>query len=499
MKKCNITNLIDLIDSFQNVKTISVIHNGKPISYDDFYKEIVSLSGKLLKSDESDEYNEKVIISLANKYDLLVAIYASIYSKKIAVPIEPNQNDTCIDQINHKVQPTFWIKENMIINHVGKTHTANTKLVFENKHFPGQEVSIDEQSALILLTSGTTGDRKAVSLSHKNITQTSVEINKFTRAKPGIIEYLMVPLYHSFGFARTRCVFLLQGTLIIDDGFFNPLLAIKRIKTNNVNSLSGVPATFLLLLNAKKIQLKSIGSIISVIEMGSAYMSTENKLKLMDIFPNARICMHYGLTEASRTSFIEFHSEKNKLQSVGKPTAGVQVYITQKNHQPLPVGEKGLISVTGPNVALGYVNDEILTHQKFCCGTFYSDDIGYFDTDGYLYYCGRNDDIINFGGKKISSLEIEGILLSSGLIHYEFVVLALPDVLSIYGQNISLFVSTSGRTGETVDLKSINSFLNDSGIDNIFLVKKVIYVDSFPYTDNGKIKRKELYHYGQNS
>ena len=86
-------------------------------------------------------------------------------------------------------------------------------------------------------------------MSHNNLIRTSLYLNKFLKINKNIIEYLMVPLTSSFGFARLRCVMLKKGCLITDSNFFNPLLMIKRFKKYNINCISGVPSAFAMLIS----------------------------------------------------------------------------------------------------------------------------------------------------------------------------------------------------------------------------------------------------------
>ena len=188
-------------------------------------------------------------------------------------------------------------------------------------------------TALILLTSGTTGFKKGVILSHNNLLFTSLNLNKFMNLNKNVCEYLMVPLTNSFGFARMRSIFLKKGCLIIDNGFFNPLLMLQRLREHNINSISGVPSSFAMLLTLPTHSLNQLRKSLIWMEIGSASMEKYFKLKLLKLFNKQIIAYHYGLTEASRSSLINLRNDFKKITTVGKAPKGVEINICDENRK----------------------------------------------------------------------------------------------------------------------------------------------------------------------
>ena len=125
-----------------------------------------------------------------------------------------------------------------------------------------------------------------------------------------------------------------------------------------------VPAGFALMLKLSGDKLGEYSAQLKYIEIGSAPMPLETKRKLMELLPKTRICMHYGLTEASRSCFIEFNSENDKLDSVGRPSPNVDVRICDSNHNVLPNGCEEY-PCKGPHVMKEYLNNPELTKSFY--------------------------------------------------------------------------------------------------------------------------------------
>ena len=111
-------------------------------------------------------------------------------------------------------------------------------------------------------------------------------------------------------------------------------------------------------------------------------MSLEHKLKLMDLLPDTRICMHYGLTEASRSTFIEFHKDKEFLDSIGKSTPGVQLEIRNNLARECLIDESGTINVKGDSVAKEYLSSGNIVSKS---GWLDTGDSGFLNSQGYIF------------------------------------------------------------------------------------------------------------------
>ena len=124
------------------------------------------------------------------------------------------------------------------------------------------------------------------------------------------------------------------------------------------------------------------------IEIGSAAMPLETKRKLMDLLPQTRICHHYGLTEASRAAFLEYHADRDHLASIGRPSPNVEMAVRDDDGRDLPDGQEGEIAVRGGMVMQQYWKQPELTRDALRGGWLRTGDRGYRDADGYYYLTG---------------------------------------------------------------------------------------------------------------
>jgi long-chain acyl-CoA synthetase len=264
-------------------------------------------------------------------------------------------------------------------------------------HMPGADDIAD-----ILFTSGSTGAPKGVVLTHANIAAAAHNINAFIGNEATDREVVTVPLSHSFGLGRLRCNLMAGGTLIIVHGLTYPAQVFRSLQQNAATGLSCVPSGMAVLLKPGGKYLSAAGRHLRYVELGSAPMPETSKRMLMQLLPDTRLCMHYGLTEASRSAFIEFHADASHLDSVGRASPNVEIRICADDGDALGAGETGRICVRAATVMHGYWRDQVRTREVLDAeGWLDTGDLGRLDGDGYLHLAGRRDDLINVGGRKV--------------------------------------------------------------------------------------------------
>jgi acyl-CoA synthetase (AMP-forming)/AMP-acid ligase II len=251
----------------------------------------------------------------------------------------------------------------------------------------------------ILLTSGTTGRPKGVVLTHRNILAAAQQINGFIGNSPDDCELLLLPLCHSFGLGRLRSVLLQGGAVVLAPGMARLGRLMDKIEQHRVTGLALVPLGVSLLLKVAEEQLSALSGQLRYLEIGSAPMERRDKEQLCRLLPRTRICMHYGLTEGSRAAFLSFHDSPDRLDSIGRATPGVEMKVS-----------KGHLLVRGEMVMKEYWQDEEATCEKLKEGWLKTGDLGWQDEEGYFYLSGRESEMLNIGGRKISPVEIERVL-----------------------------------------------------------------------------------------
>lgn len=260
----------------------------------------------------------------------------------------------------------------------------------------GHTPAAGDAIAQIVFTSGTEGRPKAIAITHGNLADVVDRLNRSMAVDDGIREYIGVPVTYSFGLGRARAVSAAGGSVFIPERF-DPAEIGRMAAAGDINAVSAVPALWRLIL-ANPDAIGAAGARIRWIEIGSQAMSAAEKIALRRLFPEARIVQHYGLTEASRTTFLQVDSAPEEvLGSVGAPTGAVEVAI----------GGDGSIRIRGPHVAAGTLADDgtivKLTDDE---GWLVTKDQGRLD-GGFLWYEGRLDDQINVAGLKIGAEALE--------------------------------------------------------------------------------------------
>jgi len=484
---------------------IAIVYNNNTYSYTDIWVDAKKLAYWF---DVNLESHARMGIILDNSYEAILAIYGIVLSNRICVPIDTDMHEGNIRYIIDDASISLILTSSKYLDKVEKVNKKNKfKIILADSykygmkynsieriiqnintdHFKESVKASDSSIAFILYTTGTTGPKKGVMLSHGNLLAATRNINKFMRIGPWAVESLPMRLSHSFGFARLRCVFDVGGTVILENGLLRPERLLSNMLYYEANAISSVPAGFAIIFDYYKDMFEKIGSQIKYIEIGSAFMRKNHKDMLIELCPDARICMHYGLTEASRTTFIEFHSEKGKLHTVGKPTPNVEIRIIDNDGNTLSVNETGEILVKGGMVMQGYWNKKKMTNKSLTSGWLHTSDIGMIDTDGYLHLLGRNKEIINIGGLKVAPGEVEEILLKyDGIAEVAVVGMKSSDDISY--EMIKAFIVTDD---DKLSIKDLEKFCLEN-MESYKLPTKFEIVESLPKTASGKIQRHLL-------
>jgi len=332
--------------------------------------------------------------------------------------------------------------------------------------------------AQVVYSSGTEGKPKALLISHASLSDVVERLNNVMHVNETIKEYIGVPVTYSFGLGRCRAVAAAGGSFYIPENGFNPVEIQRMLEAGDINSISAVPTLWRMILNNPD-SIGTSGSKVKWIEIGSQYMSRKEKEQMKLLFPSAKIIQHYGLTEASRSTFLDISdTEGEHLESVGKAYGEVKVGVSDNNR----------IMIKGPHIALGTIVDNTIKPVVNDESWLVTNDNGHL-TNGYLYFDGRSDDIINLSGIKINPELIQQNIYNNYSFNDHFAICRITDELSGDG----IFVAVERDSGLELDVvkKAVLTELSKTGI-NPSSSLKTQYIDSIPRTETGKVKRKEL-------
>jgi long-chain acyl-CoA synthetase len=266
-------------------------------------------------------------------------------------------------------------------------------------------------------------------------------------------------------------------------GLRNPALALKQLLDARATGLALVPAGFDLILRMTKDRLGDARDHLRYIEIGSAAMRPETRQKLLDLLPRTRICHHYGLTEASRAAFIEYHADRDRPASIGRPSPNVEMAVRDAAGRDLPDGESGEIVVRGGMVMQQYWKQPELSRDVLQNGWLRTGDRGYRDAGGYYYLTGRESDVVNVGGRKVSPEEVEQALNGHPAV-VESACVGIPDPQGILGECLKACVVLRGDVGDEQLIEWLRQRVEEHKIPRLWQ-----RVDTIAKTASGKIQR----------
>mgnify|MGYP001438894609 CR=1 FL=1 len=486
----------------RNDDSVAIIYNNALYSYKAIYGNSLKLANKL---DDIVGKQGVVLTILPNCIEFVYSFYSCMFANIIFMPIDYHSSvenikfylkDTsckCVfttTLIYKKIQNEQFIKGvQFIIVDANKLQSNSLDSILETDFngvfFPETSIAVSD-NACLFYTTGTSGFKKGVLLSHKNLMTSTKNICKFMGIESPIVESLPMPLSHSFGFARLRVVFSVGGTVVLENGLIRPELIFYNIKKYEVNALSMVPAGFRLFLSRYEDQFLTVANQLLFIELGSAPMSVDEKKQLLQFCENATICMHYGLTEASRSVFLNFNNSNEHLGSIGKASPNALVKLVDQNNCEIEEdGIAGQFVVSGAHVAKSYWKNEMKSLETFKDNFVYTNDMG-IRKDGFYYFLGRSDDVININGLKVAPEEIEQALRKCIDIEDAAVIGVFSDKVNM--DIIKAFLVTSNKhISETALIKECSNFLESFKIPSEFT-----YVSIIPKTASGKIQRNLL-------
>ena len=351
---------------------------------------------------------------------------------------------------------------------------------------PSRAVSLPNLSAdhdaLILYTSGTTGEPKGVVLTYRNLAQYPHVMTEMNVSDSSTMRGCILPMSHIVGPVVCNELAAKGYTLVIFDQI-NPIALLEGIQKYRINVFESVPIVFQLLLGVKNLASYDTSSMKI-----AAMMGTSIPLPLLRAFqaaqPHIKVIQGYGLTETSpMITLVDPDKAEAKMGSIGRAVPGVEVKIVDENDRELGVDEPGEIITRGPHVMKGYFRRRDATAQRIRDGWLYTGDVGKRDADGYYYHLGRRDDMIITGGLNVYPAEVENLIYTYPGVQ-ETIVFAIPDAK----RGAVIGAAIVPRPGANIVDKELLTFLR-ANLANFKVPDKIVIREALPRTSSGKTIR----------
>ncbi len=510
-----------LLDTFlensaqRHPEKLALVCGSQRLSYGEVERQSNALANELIAL--GLQRGDRVAICLENSVEAVIAIFAVLKAGAVFVIINPttkaeklafvldNSDAWALIASAAKIEASREVIGSLTKLHaliavgvVAAGAAQDTRCIFgwkalaQSTRFvgPPPKRCIDADLAALVYTSGSTGNPKGVMLTHLNMVAAATSITSYLENQPDEIILNVLPLSFDYGLYQVLMAFQVGGTVVLEKSFAYPHAVLQKMAAVQVTGFPIVPTMSAILLQLD-LSNYSLPSLRYITNTGAA-LPTEHIRRLRQAFPQARLYSMFGLTECKRVSYLPPHQLDRRPTSVGKAMPNVEVYIVDDQNQRLPAGEVGELVVRGSNVMRGYWKLPEETERALRPGpvpgerVLYTGDLFKMDEDGYLYWIGRNDDIIKSRGEKVSPKEIENVLYGLDGVGMAAVV-GVPD--PVLGQAVKAVISPKDGcqlTSQDV-LRHCAQHLED------FMVPKIVeFRVDMPRTPTGKIDKRQL-------
>jgi long-chain acyl-CoA synthetase len=437
---------------------------------------------------------DSVGLMLANVPEFAICYYGILRAGGVVVPMNPLLK-------TREVQ--FYLSDSgastLIASPVSMPHTAHgaaeadAELInVDDDDFPGllssrdpQDVLVpraDDDVAVLLYTSGTTGRPKGAQLTHANLRHNAALIaTTLLQLTPDDVVMGCLPMFHVFGQSCGLNAALCSGASLTLLSRFSADAALEAMRRDKVTVFEGVPTMFssLLVQGARAPDAATVWLAVS----GGAALPVE-VLRAVEQTFGFPVLEGYGLSETSPAVTFNHPNRPRKPGSIGTPVQGVEVRLVDEQGVDVPDGQVGEIAIRGHNVMRGYHNQPEATRAAIPDGWFRSGDLATVDADGYYFIVDRKKDLIIRGGYNVYPREIEEILHEHPAIA-EAVVVGIPH--AELGEEVGAAVVLKGPA----DPAEIREFVR-ARVAAYKYPRRVWLVDALPTGPTGKIVRREV-------
>ncbi|MTI81440.1 MAG: long-chain fatty acid--CoA ligase [Firmicutes bacterium] len=469
----------------------ALVYKGQKISYSQFDRLVNKTADALLKLGIKE--GDRVILCLLNCPEFVISYYAIMRIKAIVVPVNPAYTVAELRTIVKDCTPSAIItsdimaekfigqdKSELII--VGKEFD---RLIDSSNELQDEYHYNDNDTAVLLYTSGTTGVPKGVMLTHENLYSNVSVIAKTLELNSTDRVMLVAPAYHSA--AQTGCMnnaLYTGASLVIHDRWQGPKSVLAAIEAEKVTMFFGPPVFYQMICSFPQYADYDT-SFLRLALTGAAPLPEQIFNKFKDMF-KLEIVEGYGLSEASPVVSLVPLKGMKKSGSAGLPIDGVEVRIIDEQGSDIPRGNIGEIAVKGPNVMKGYYNNEEETRETFISGWLRTGDLGYMDDDGYIFIIDRKKDLIIRGGVNVYPREIEELLSQHPKVH-EVAVVGIPN--DLLGEEVKAFVASP--QGVDINARELKEFCRGK-LANYKIPRQFEFKEELPKNSTGKILKRKL-------
>ena len=355
------------------------------------------------------------------------------------------------------------------------------------QHEPVDDVADreDDDTVVLLYTSGTTGQPKGAELTHANLSSNAlVSAETLVELSPDDVVMGCLPLFHCFGLTCGLNAAVTVGACLTLIPRFDAEKALEVVGRDQVTVFEGVPTMYAGMLHAPDAKSYDVSSLRTCISGGSAM-----PVEVMKSFEETFGCIvleGYGLSETSPVASFNRPDIERKPGSIGVPVRGVEMKLVDDDGKDVGDGEVGEIAIRGENVMRGYWGRDDATKEAIPDGWFLSGDMAKQDEDGYFFIVDRKKDLIIRGGYNVYPREVEEALYEHEAVA-EVAVIGVPD--DSLGEEVGAAVAL--KKGQSVSEDDLREFAKER-LAAYKYPRHLWIVEELPKGPTGKILRREV-------
>ena len=499
----------------------ALVYRGVRLSYGEFQRSIETTAAGL--QEWGLKPGARVAVYLPKQLETVQALFGTAYAGGILVPInpllKPLQVAHILDDSGATVLITSRDRAKLLADVLpackSMRHLVTVDAKPEQGLFPAltltdwqvlqssgslSHAKITEQdTAAILYTSGSTGKPKGVVLSHRNLVLGAESVVQYLGTQPSDRVLAVLPLSFDYGLSQLTTAFH-SGASVALMNYLLPQEVLRTISKERITTLAGVPSLWMQL--APLVWPKEALNHLRTITNSGGHLPTPIIEGLRARLPETQLFLMYGLTEAFRSTYLPPAELAERPGSMGKAIPHVDLAVVRPDGSHCGPGEPGELVHAGPLVAQGYWNNPEKTEQYFreppaamanrnpAERALWSGDTVTMDDEGYLYFVGREDDMIKSSGYRISPTEVEEVIHATGLVS-EVAVMGVPH--PTLGQAIVALVTPDPAV--KADESTLSQQLLDRckiALPAFMLPAHIEIKTTLPKTPNAKIDRPLL-------
>ena len=487
----------------EHPENMAIVFKDEALAYNKL-NEAVNLLANGLKN-LGVKKGDRVMVQLTNGPEIIMAHYAIIKAGAIAVPLnvmyvaheiryigrDTGAGTVILDSsfmhLLDEVRSDLSDLEHIVVTGdsvLPSVHRLDDLISGSPAQHGSADVSLDDIVSIIY-TSGTTGHPKGATQTHRSILSNVASLCKINQFDSEDRLLCALPLFNNFALnVVMMSAFYSGGTLIVTDRF-EAEKVMDHITRHRATYFAGTPTMFVYLLQAYDKNRHDV-STLRVVNSGGAHCPAALLTEVEQTFGIIHMD-GYGQTEGCGFTTLNPLQGVRKPESVGTPIANVEVKIVDDNDRELPVNEVGEIVEKGDVFSThGYWQQPEINKEVYRNGWFHSGDLGYLDSDGYLYVVDRKQDLIITGGANIYPVEIEEVLYTHPAVALAAVI-GIPD--EVKGELAKAYIVL--KEGMNATEKDIINFVRGK-IAKFKAPRMVEFIDALPQGPTGKILKREL-------